>query len=96
MKRNYILSLLVAGVFVFSMAGVALAEQMYGTERPVENFQNDELSIYAPGSWQYEGLIEAGSLPMGEDLSRAPTGGDEGFTLRESGGITYRLEVDVE
>ena len=95
MKRNYILSLLFAGVFVFSMAGVGLA-YMEGTERPVEGFRLDESSIYAPGSWQYEGPVEAGSLPMGQDLSNAKTGGDEGFTLIESGGITFRQEVDGE
>ncbi len=94
MKRNSILSLLLAGFFVFTFAGVALAET--GEMSPSDSSRHDEPSIYAPGSWQYEGPVEAGSLPMGEDLSKAQSNGDEGFTLRESGGITFREEVDTE
>ena len=99
MKRYSILSLMFAGFFVFTLAGVALAD-MDRSERPVESLQynqtSNETDFYAPGSWQYEGPVEAGSLPMGEDLSKAQSGGTEGFTIHESGGIPFRGEVDSE
>lgn len=96
MKRNSILSLLFAGFFVLSLAGFAFADTEETEMSASESSRHNEQSIYAPGSWQYEGPVEAGRLPMGEDLSEAKSDGDEGFTLRESGGITFREEVDTE
>ena len=98
MKRYSILSLMLAGFFVFTLAGVALAD-MDRSERPVESLQNNqtgnETSFYAPGSWQYEGAVEAGSLPMSETLSKGqPSGNSEGFTVHEYGGIPFREEID--
>lgn len=97
MKRYSILSLMFAGFFVFTLAGVALAD-MDRSERPVESLQSNQTGndFYAPGSWQYEGPVEAGSLPMSENLSQAqPSGDSEGFTVHEYGGITFREEIDA-
>lgn len=46
-------------------------------------------------SWQYEGFVEAGALPRGEDISRAKLGGNEGFILKEFGGVVFRVGVDT-
>lgn len=101
MKRYSILSLMFAGFLVFTLAGVAIAD-MDRSERPVESLQSsqtaNETDFYAPGAWQYEGPVEAGSIPMSEELSepQAQSDANEGFTLHESGGIPFRGEVDTE
>ena len=51
-------------------------------------------NIGAPGSWQYEGAIEAANLPKGEDLSIAKTGSSDDFAKAEAGGLVYRIGVD--
>jgi len=94
MKKNTVLSMLFAGMFLAASAGVALADM---EEMPVtDRFPGSEdTSIYAPGSWQYEGPVDTGNLPPSDDLSNAQSGADE-FPQLESGGILFREGVDTE
>ena len=93
MKRNRVLSMLFAGMFLAASAGIVLADM---EESPAwEPYQGEEASGPS-GSFQYEGAVETGSLPPGEDLSNARSGEMEDFTIHESGGIEFRQEVDAE
>ncbi|MBI5342069.1 MAG: hypothetical protein HZB63_01880 [Deltaproteobacteria bacterium] len=94
MKKNTVLSMLFAGMFLAASAGFALADM---EEMPVnDRFPgSQDTSIYAPGSWQYEGPVDTGKLPPSDDLSNAQSGADD-FPQHESGGILFREGVDTE
>ncbi len=88
MIRKYILSIVMTGVFLVAGVGTALSNW---DEKPASDMSSSEsMSPSDAGSSYTEGPSETGSL------SKAETGGTEGFTLHEYGGVIFRQEVDIE
>lgn len=84
MKKLTGLAAAAAAVVILLTGGQAISAEMQ-----VSNF------FSAPGSWQYEGPVEAGNLPKGEDLSKAQAGDIDGFIKAEYGGVVYRVGIDT-
>ncbi|MBI5575175.1 MAG: hypothetical protein HY896_02290 [Deltaproteobacteria bacterium] len=95
MKKSFVFSILFAGIFLAASAGIALADMMTEEAPAWETYQGEE--VYGPtGSFQFEGAVETGSLPPGEDLSEAQTGVTDEFPIYEAGGLPFRVGIDSE
>lgn len=84
MKKLTGLAAAAAAVVILIAGGQAISAGM-----------QDSNFFSAPGSWQYEGPVEAGSFPKGQDLSKAQTGITDGFIKSEYGGVVYRVGIDT-
>ncbi len=93
MKKQSVLSMLFAGMFLAATAGFALANMDDMSTSDQSGIPGQERY---EGSWQYEGPAETGSLPPGEDLSKAQSGVTDDFPIHEGGGLQFREGVDTE
>ncbi len=84
MKKIGGMAMVAAAVIILVSGG-----QAFSAERQNSHF------FSAPGSWQYEGPVVAGSLPQGEDLSKARTGIADGSAGAEYGGVFFRAGIDT-
>lgn len=84
MKKIGGMAMVAAAVIIIVSGG-----QAFSAERQDSHF------FSAPWSWQYEGPVVAGSLPEGEDMSKARTGAADESVKAEYGGVVYRAGVDT-
>jgi hypothetical protein len=84
MKKLTGLAAAAAAVIILVSGG-----QAFSAERQDFNYPN------AVGDWQIAGPVEAGSLPKGEDLTKAKTGDLNAFAKVEYGGLVYRVGIDT-
>lgn len=108
MKKT-VFSLLVAGIFLATFAGLAPAH-MTGTlsdEIATDPYQMEEsrLGVYDPaffeGSWhfdpwEYEGPIETGSLPPEGTVFYVHSGYFTDIPVFENGGLLFREGLDTQ
>jgi hypothetical protein len=96
MKQMSFLALLFAALFMFLSTGTGLAGE-YG-ETSESYMPKGEEGMIAPdpaSSWQFEGAVETGTLPRGEDLSEAKSGVTDEIPSHESGGLLFREGFDT-
>ena len=103
MKQMSVLALLFAALFLVFSTGTASAG-WYGESSRSDMSSEEERSSsdigkgppdsVSTGSWQYEGPVETGTIPMGEDLSEAQSGVSDEVPTQESGGLKFREELD--
>jgi hypothetical protein len=108
MKTIFRLSMAMAVAALFIWGGVAQSEEfavdpfsyeyLVGIETgtlpsiPVASRVLVEVEAPEPGTWEHSGALETGNLPaMCGDM---PCEADN-FTIIESGGIPFRVEVDI-
>lgn len=85
MKKLTGLSAVTAAVVILATGGLASAAE-----------KQDLSFLSSTGSWQFEGSVETGRLPGGENLSKAQTGNSNGFAEAEHGGVVYRVGIDTQ
>jgi len=103
MKQMSVLALLFAGLFLVFSTGTSSAG-WYGESSRSDMSSEEESSSsdigkgppdsVSTGSWQYEGPVETGTIPMGEDLSEARSGVSDEVPTQESGGLQFREGLD--
>ncbi len=75
---------IVAAAVVLMLTGQAFSAEREGA-----------YSFSAPWSWQYSGPAVAGSLPKGEDMSKARSEITDSSNKAVYGGVVYRLGIDT-
>ncbi len=103
MKQMSVLALLFGALFLVFSTGTASAG-WYGETSGKDMSSSEESSSsdvgaspadpVTSGSYQYEGPVETGTLPRGEDLSEAQSGVEDDIPSQEAGGIQFREEFD--
>ena len=84
MKKIGGMAMVAAAVILLVSGG-----QAFSGERQYLNYPS------AVSDWQIAGPVVAGSLPKGEDMSKARTGIADDSIKAEYGGVVYRAGIDT-